>query len=192
MECRRHSFRNAAAAIVGLVMLGGCATTYDSRYLYGPRPVDVESDVPGEPAAEPVHTLVSIMGVRRADEAADLPASVEVRLRLENTGETSVTFDPASIALFAADTQRFADPIVRPSRPMDIAPQESVTVEAFFPFPDGEYPGGFDLDGLNVRWTVEIDGKPLTRSATFTRLPFRYHYPYHRYHFGIGNHPYWC
>ena len=176
--------RKVLVAGWAVAALGGCSI-YDSRYVFGPKPVDVESAVPGVSDVEPVRTLVSVIGVRRADQEAQRPASVEVRLRVENTSPASVTFDPTSLALFSADLKQFPAPIVEPPDPFDVEPQASAIVEAFFPFPDEADPADFDLSGLNVRWTMRIGGQPVTSSASFTRRREVY-YPRHRFHFGIG------
>ncbi len=164
-----------------MTFLSGCSV-YSSRYTFDPRPVDVELAVPGAPDSEPVRTLVSVVGVRRADAASQLPASVEVRLRVENTSSYPARFDPESLALFSGGLDRFPDPIVRPAEPLDLAPNEIAVVEAYFPFPDDRKPSDLDLGGLNVRFTVQIDGHPVTRSASFTIRPVYYE----RYHYGVG------
>ncbi|MHC4447723.1 MAG: hypothetical protein ACYSXF_08100 [Planctomycetota bacterium] len=172
---------------LALVILGGCASTYDQRYLYEPRLVDVEAPVPGQADATPVRTLVTVAGVRRADSQADLPASVEIRLRIENAGPAAVSFDPETLALFSADFTQFPAPITRPAERVEIPPGQAATIEVFFPFPDGRYPGDLDLGGLNLRWALLIDGQPVSCSTTFNRR--RYLYP--RFGWGIGYHRHW-
>ena len=136
-------------------------------------------------------TLLSVIGVRRADNDSQLPRSVEVRLRVENTSPFRVKFDPGSVALFSAGLQRFPDPILHPPATADLGPGESVVMEAFFPFPDDESFSDFDLSGLNVRWTMDIDGHQITSSASFARLPQAY---YDRYpnRIGVGYGRYDC
>ena len=174
--------RTAIVTALALVTLGGCAaTTYDERYLYEPSLVDVETAVPGEAQGPPVRTLVAVAGVRRADPDANLPASVEIRLRIENAGPAAVRFDPQTLALFSADFTQFPAPITRPAGPVEIPPGQTGTIEVFFPFPGDRYPADLDLGGLNVRWTLSIGGQPVTRSTTFNRR--RILYP----RFGWGN-----
>ena len=181
--------RTAIVTALALVILGGCAaTTYDERYLYEPRLVDVETAAPGEAQGPPVRTLVAVAGVRRADPDANLPASVEIRLRIENAGPAAVRFDPQTLALFSADFTQFPAPITRPADPLEIPPGQTGTIEVFFPFPGGRYPGDLDLGGLNLRWTLSIDDQPVTRSTTFNRR--RVLYP--RFGWGIGYHRHWC
>ncbi len=176
------------STFLALVILGGCATTYDGRYLYEPRLVDVESPMPDQAEGPPVRTLVTIAGVRRADADAGLPASVEVRLRVENAGPAAVSLDPATLALFSVDFTQFPAPITQPAEPVEIPPGQAGTIEVFFPFPGERYPGDLDLGGLNVRWTLLIGGRPVTSSATFSRQ----RYSYRRFDWGIGYHRHWC
>jgi hypothetical protein len=176
-------------ALVGAaVMLGGCSV-YNSRYVYAPRPIDVPAAKPGADDAEPARALVTVVGVRREDAESQLPASVEVRLRLENTSPFRLAFDPASLALISADLDRFPDPIVRPAGSIAVAPGGSAVVEAYFPFPDGRGPDDLDLSGLNVRWTVAVDGLDVTSSAGFVVLPTVYFSRYH-HRIGVGYHRY--
>ncbi|MHC4274733.1 MAG: hypothetical protein ACYSUR_13840 [Planctomycetota bacterium] len=183
------SHRRCTFALVGVaVMLGGCSV-YNSRYVYEPRPIDIESPRPGADDAQPARTLVTVVGVRREDAEAQLPASVEVRLRVENTSPFPVVFDPGSLALFSAGLERFADPIVRPEAPIALEPAGSAVVEAFFPFPEGRTLGELDLSGLNLRWSLEVGGQAVTSSASFVQLPNAYYDRYH-YRIGVGYHRY--
>lgn len=170
------------AAIVSTTILAACSI-YDYRYEYPPGPVDVIVAWPGAEESEPVHTLVSMRGVRKADPETMLPASVEVVLRVENTSPHPVELEPGSIALFSADLARFPDPIVRPGHDAEVDPGGSSVVQAYFPFPEGKVPGDFDLDGLNVRWTVLVEGHAVTSSASFARYPNAY---YERYPNRVG------
>lgn len=163
-------------------VVGGCSV-YDSRFAFDPGPIDVPVSRPGSPETEPVRTLVTVLGVRRADENSSMPPGVEIRLRVDNTSPYQVTLDPAMLVLFSAGLERFADPIVLPAEPIDLAPGGSAMIDANFPFPDSGTPQDMDLSGLNVRWTLVIDGESVSSSATFQRLPTGY---YDRYPHRIG------
>ena len=180
--------KRVLCAAVALAVSGGCSV-YDTRYLFEPRPLDVQSSKPGAAGAEPVRTLATVIGVRRRDSRSQIPASVEVRLRVDNTSPFPVSFDPGSLALFSAGLEQFPDAIARPHDPVELSPGGTAVVEAFFPLPDGRYPSDLDLSGLNLRWTLEVDGEPVTSSASFIRLPTPY---YDRYDFriGVGYHRY--
>ncbi len=178
--------RHTRAAILGLsgmsAVLGGCSG-YDHRYVFLPGPIDVEAAVPGVEGVEPARTLVSVVGVRKADPKAGLPESVEVRLRVENTSPVDIRFDPASLQLVSAGLERFPDPIVQPMRGVTLAPGESAQVDAWFPFRADERPTEMDLSGLNLRWTIVIEGQRVTSSASFQRRPDAY---YDRYQHRVG------
>ncbi|MHC4081697.1 MAG: hypothetical protein ACYS15_11630 [Planctomycetota bacterium] len=184
---RRLARARPALAVVATV-LSGCSV-YNWRYVYEPRPVDIQTTKPGADDAEPARTLVTVVGVRREDSKSQLPASVEVRLRVENTSPFPVAFDPASFVLFSAGLERFPDPIVQPEGPVTVAPAGTAVVKAFFPFPDDRGASDLDLSGLNLRWTIEVDGYAATSSASFLALPTAYYDRYH-YRIGVGYHRY--
>lgn len=173
-----------------MLMLGGCSV-YNTRYAYTPAPVDVATTRPGDGDGGPVRTLISVIGVRREDPKSELPASVEVRFRVENTSSHPVTFDPATLTLYSAGLEPFPDPIVRPGGPIELPPDGVAVVEAYFPLAGDGHPSAHDLNGLNVRWTLDIDGEPVTSSASFTRRPVPYYERYH-YHIGVGYHRFDC
>ncbi len=170
--------------VLAAALVGGCSV-YDSRYAFDPGPVDVPAARPGAPDAEPVRTLVTVLGVRRADDRSTTPPGVDVRLRVDNTSPYPVTLDPAKLVLFSAGLERFAEAIVVPAGPIDLAPGGSGIIDASFPYPEAGTPDEMDLSGLNLRWTLVIDGESVTSSATFGRLP-RGYYDRHPYRIGVG------
>src|SRR6185437_10043822 len=117
-----------------LAMIGGCST-YVSRYDFAPRPAfaEIRSNFPDQPAT-PVMAVASVIGVRRASSDENLPASVEVRLRVDNNGTKPVTFDPQSMELIDGQLLKFPPPLVRPSQPVVLNPKLSEVVTAYFPF----------------------------------------------------------
>lgn len=193
----RRSFKPVqilAVALAASASLGGCSL-YRPGYYFEPRPVDVEVAVPDAPDAEPAHILVTVFGIRRADDEQQLPESIEVRLRIENTSPYALSFDPSTLTLFSADLAQFANPIARPPGSTEALPGASAVVDAFFAFPPGTGRHDFDLSGLNLRWTIQINDTPITSTADFVRrreyYPDRY-YPYSHFHFGLGLHYYHC
>lgn len=170
------------ASVAAAASAAGCSV-YDHRYEYQPGPQDIEAAVPGASDQQPVRVLVSVMGVRRPGSQVEMAASVEVRLRIENFSDADVLIDPASFALFSADLQQFPAPHTVPPEPLQLLPRQSAVVTTFFPFPEGKVPGGYDLNGLNVRWTLYVGDRPVTSSASFGRLPEAY---YDRYPARIG------
>lgn len=169
-------------------LLWGCST-YDTRYAFD-SPVEVPVAVPGSDGAR-VRTLVSVMGVHNADKHAGIPRSVEVRLRIENTSPARVSFNPRSMVLLSAGLVQFPDPILRPPGDRGLDPGQSAMIQAFFPLGEWETSERVDLSGLNLQWTLEIDDRTLTQSASFIRLPTAY---YDRYpnRIGVGYWRYDC
>jgi hypothetical protein len=162
--------------VAAALCAGGCST-YDHRYVYEPSPADVAL---GE---IPLHALVTVLGLRRADADEGIPSSIDLRMELENTGSEPVTLHPAALALYAADLTRFADPEVEPAGPVEIEPQGTALVEARFAFPGGLEAGDVDLSGLRLRWTVDTTGGTVTAGCGFTQRPNAY---YDRYPNRIG------
>ena len=172
--------------LVAVIVLDGCAA-YGGPYAYEPHPADVTAARPGDSDAEPVRTLVSILGVNRcAENESHDRSALMIRLRVENTSSFPVTFDPGSLVLFSGGLEKFPPPTVEPDGPVEVAPGGSMVVDARFPFPGDGTPEGTDMSGLNLRWTVVIDGQPVTSSASFIRqLPGVY---YDRRWIGVGYH----
>jgi hypothetical protein len=194
--------RSAGAAIllVGLAALGGCAGTYDANYVFGPRPAEVAlAGGDGAAVTGGVRVLMTVVGVRRRSTEIEHPASIEVRVRVENDSDEVAWFDPASLRLLAADLEPLPPAVTIPEIAVDVAPGAAALVDAFFPFPGGAYPGGYDLSGLNARLVIEHAGRSIAGTATFVRrfVVYRYGYgPYWGWHddwhthvgFGVG----WC
>ncbi len=207
-----HSVMPAMLAAV-LVLLGGCSA-YDARYTYQPRPSEITLQTGDNTQAPPARVLGTIVGIRRATKHNGDQPSVEAALLFDNTSNENMTFDPSTLALFSANAKRFPDPGLTGQIPIQIQPGQAVRFTAEFPFPGNDYPGPFDLDGLNLRWAVEFGGQLHQQSATFTRQPqneyafhyfdfhyggyghhyaghhyYRHHYPHHRhYGYGYGHH----
>jgi hypothetical protein len=154
--------------------LAGCSV-YDTRYAYKPMTATVEAPVPGAGGTGPPVTLVQIVGVRRADERSQLPASVQVRLKVQNASATAVAFDPASLVLAGAGIDRFPDPVLRPAEVTALAPAESAEFEAYFPLPGGREPGDLDLSALRVRWQLDVGARAVDSIAAFELLPTAYY-----------------
>jgi len=178
--------------LVAVTVLDGCAA-YGGPYAFEPHPADVTAARPGDSDAEPVRMLVSILGVDRPaeDEPNNLP-TLKIRLRVENTSSLPVTFDPGSLVLFSGGLEKFPEPTVEPGGTVEVAPGGSMVVDACFPFPGDGTPEGTDMSGLNLRWTVVIDGQPVTSSASFVRQLPDVYYDYPRRGIGVGYHRYPC
>jgi hypothetical protein len=178
--------------LVAAAVLNGCAA-YEGSYQFEPHPAEVTATMPGEADAQPVRILVSILGVKRPAEGDpdDRPA-LEIRLRVENTSTLPVTFDPGTLVLFSGANERFPDPKVASAQRIMVAPGGNAVVDACFPFPGDGTPEATDMSGLNLRWTVVIDGKPVSSSASFLRQQPDDDDAYPHRGIGVGYHRYPC
>lgn len=190
---RRRIF--AAVMLVWCSGLSACST-YHAGYYYEPRPAMITLDRDLERPNEQARVLATVIGVRRADDEAVLPESIEVRMRIDNATSTTLSYDLSAFTLVAADMTEFSNPILRPPATWTVAPQDSVVFDAYFEFPDDRTRRDVDLSGLTLRWSGRFDQDLVEGSVPFQRL--REYYPYHRYHghyyprhsfhFGIGYH----
>lgn len=171
--------------LAALALLLGACSTYDSRYQFRPRPAEVRFEVPGAEDAT-VRTLASIIGVRNPDRDAGVPAQVEVRLRLEAPPAHEARLDLRSLRLLTGDLEPLPAPVLEPDGTIVAPPGGAATATAYFPFPGDGSPADFDLAGLNLRWTVTIDGAEREGSATFERLRYRDDRSYGRVGIGVG------
>ena len=165
----------AAFLLVGLLSaIGGCSSSssYVDGFRYAPEPALVDVFRRGsntQAQSPPLSVMVSIIGVRRADAKAGLPASVEVRLRMEANGPAHVTFDPHTLELVTGSLQPFGAPITQPPTSISLNPGQTQNVSAFFPFPPGTSYRTLILDTLRLRWLVQIDNQTVPQTAYFER-----------------------
>jgi hypothetical protein len=158
-------------AVIGLLGLAmtGCGT-YHSMYEFAPSPVRVQ--VPAEAdAAESVQVLASVVGVRYRNRPKGAPPSVDVRMKLMNRTNKTVTLAAEDMELVSAGLDRLGEPALEPSGPVKVGPGEDATVLAKFPLPE---PETSQLNGLNLQWTFQLDGETYTRNVSFARQPDRY------------------
>jgi len=152
--------------IAVLPLLSACSA-YMSGYDFEPRPLEFAHVLPGaEDRAASV--LVTVVGVRKRDAEQSIPASVELRIRVDNNSDMEARLEPADVQLFAANLAAFPPPVLPEGSPT-VPPHGSSTIALYFPFPDDKVPGGYDLDGLSARWTLFVGDRPSTGNATFTR-----------------------
>ncbi|HET6250825.1 MAG TPA: hypothetical protein VFE47_24255 [Tepidisphaeraceae bacterium] len=148
----------------------GCAPPppYLRNYRFAPEPALTVMLKPGTQTPA-LSVLVSVIGIRRGDPDHGVPPAVEIKMRFENSGAETVTFDPQSLQLQTGSLQSFAKPEVHPPRAMEIAPGQTQSASLFFPFQPGASPGTVALDALRLRWQIIIDGKPYLQTVTFER-----------------------
>lgn len=176
-----------------LPLCASCATWYDLRYDPAPLEVRIADSATAELAGR---ALVSVLGVRRPTNGQ--AAQFELALRLENLGGVPFTIDPASLELVSADLKPLGSARVSPEPLPMVGVGETQTFELAFPLPAGSKLGDYDVEGLNLRWTLRFLERELTTGVTFKRraaLPAGYYYddPFFRSHwhgymrFGLGH-----
>jgi len=168
--------------LAAMALLAGCAT-HSSRYRYQPHPTELIESTDGTRTAR---AMVSIIGLRFEDKKIDRPAGMEVAVRIENLDADRVTFDPNSLQLLSADLRPFVSAIVDPPGVIDLPRGEAANVNALFPLSAEVNASNADFDGLNVRLTLAIDGRTVTRSATFERERYD-DLPRRRVYIGYGS-----
>jgi hypothetical protein len=169
------------AALSLLLLLGGCATYVDG-YRYMPRPA--VANVPPTPpqTVPPVTAFASVIGVHLPDSSQGIPLSIQVDLRIENNGPETVVFEPQSMQMLDGELMNFPPPLLAPAGPVTLAPQQATAVSAMFPFPPGRSYDNTDLNALQLRWAVQINGHNQGQAVSFTRAaPVYYYQPYWAY-----------
>lgn len=186
--------------LLGVGFVGGCGPyVEDFHYLPHPAYAEIRASTASttQPAQPPVTANATVIGIRRADSAAHVPLSIEVRLRVDNHGPLPITFDPASLDLSTGELMRFPPPLVRPQGPVTLEPGQTLIAEAFFPFPPGASYENVNLQVLQLHWTAVVDGHPIAQTADFHRIhryyddpylayPGPYYYPYYPYYYPVG------
>jgi len=177
------------AILTMAAVLTGCGT-YDANFEYLPRPAEAEPLKSAESGDTRVRALATIVGIRRHDHEIEYPATVEVLVRVENLSSATIVLDTASLKMLTGNLKPLGQPAAVPSGRLELAPSQTQTVRAYFPFPDGDYDEGqYDLRGLNVSWSIQDGGRQVAQSVSFHRQIRRYShddYDGPRFHFGVG------
>lgn len=154
---------------------------YDARY--GPQTTEAQAAA-SRPDAQ-ARSIVSYIGIRRADEATGAPPQVEFRLRVENLGSVPCTLVQHSLQLLSGTLEPFgAAQLSSPDAPV-IAPGASANYEVLFPPPEGRAIRSIDLRALNLRWAIDFDGETTTNGMTFERIGPEY-WDSPRFSLGVG------
>ena len=167
---------------VFFLSLTGCSP-YVGDFQYVPHPALAEIPAVAPDKNPPVSAFASVIGVFRGDSRQAIPESVEVRFRLENNGPHTVSFDPNSLQLDTGELLSFQPPIIQGAQRITLAPTQTASVDAFFPFPPGRDYDNTDIRTLQLRWRENIDAKPVQQIVSFRRT-----YPYDYYAYPD---PYW-
>ncbi len=163
----------SASALASLLLTASLAAGCQSAYYpvrYVPLPLEAQVQSASD-AQLSGRVLVTVLGVRRADEATGRAAGAELRVRVENLGARPFALEPGDFRLLSADLRPFAEPTVTPPEPQFVEADGSATLDLFFAFPDEESVEQYAMDSLNLRWTVLVEGgERLTAAATFERV----------------------
>jgi hypothetical protein len=158
------------AMLILPVVLAGCST-YVSDYRYAPAMTTAQVRMQGGNSVPSLSAIISLGGVRRADSESGIPSSVEVRIRLENTGVEPATLDPAGLELIPASLEAFDPAITVPPGVITVPPGQSQTITAYFPFQRGKSYDTMNLDTLRVKLGAKIGAQTIPMSVVFTRVP---------------------
>lgn len=183
-----------SALLLACAALASCSA-YDTRYRFEPMPV--ESDVvTADNSAVLARGLVSVVGLRKADEEAGLPASMELRLHAENPGSAPFILEAGAARLYTADLKPFPAPAVDPQGDPEVAGGAAASVTLYFPLPDGSSASDLNLGGLSLRWSVRRGPDSTATNATFTRATPVYPqfegYTLGAYNYWWWNDPWFC
>lgn len=170
----------AVSVGVSVLLVGGCST-YDGTFLFQPTPAVALVTSPGQNPVASARLLASVVGVRRADTRAGMPESIELRVRVENTGATPVSFDPTSMVLLTGTLEQLPAPFIVDGdgasvvAPTVVLPPGAWTLTtACFPLPDSAR--SLDLIHLDLQWSLDLDGAVVTGRAPFTRRVINYYF----------------
>ena len=169
---------------IALTALASCTTYYDVRFV--PAPLETRIDDTGD-ANSIARVLVSITGVRKADDANHQPARVEMRMRIENLGTTPLEIEPDSFELVAANIVNFGRGEIAPLPQGPLATGASSEFDLRFPIAPGRTLEHYDFEGLNLRWAVRFGDRRVITGVSFQRAPQPYYYGYG----GPGGYPCW-
>jgi hypothetical protein len=171
----RRSTPTTLALLAALLCLASCnATSYRVRY----NPTLAEVLAAKQPGGEPVaRVLVSVRGAFREGLQPEGEFALHLRVRVENSGDEPLTFDPAKTQLLNADLAAFGGPLYEAlpdgATVAEVAPGDATMLELRFLFPYGLPPKEAGLDGLRFQADLQRGGEAIPLSVTFTRLPLQ-------------------
>ena len=158
-----------AATTTAAVLLAACASQYDPAYEYHSptRAAAVRSPGPNR-GTGPVAARVSAEVIGLRDGAPDGHSVIDVKLRVERTGEAAVRLVADETRLVTAD-----ETALRPAAGVSLGPAVPAvggasSWRAEFPLPSRER-SSFDLSTLELRVALDVDGRRETVHVPFER-----------------------
>jgi hypothetical protein len=155
--------RPLLSALLLASVLAGCASTYDTGYVFQPRPREASVRGPGGQAGR---VSATVLGVR--EEGPDGRAEIDVKVRVERYGETPVSVVPDELRLVTGDRETLVVRDVRTLGPAIAASGGAAVLQAAFPLP-GRDPSKFDLSGLDLVVAVDVGERRETVHLPFQR-----------------------
>jgi hypothetical protein len=163
------------------VLLSSCASTYYDMRFAPPTTEAIATSTNGGQA----RSVLSYVGVRRADSHTGAPAQVEFRMRVENLGKVSCTLEQHALQLLSGALEPFGAAQLVSNDPPLIVAGGNATFEVLFPVPPNRRPEDMDMRSLNLRWAIGFDGETVTNGFTFEHiLPDSYNST--NFSFGVG------
>lgn len=160
------------APLAALLLVAAACTSTRLALEFTPAPAEVV--VASEDGAPLARVLATVVEARRHDGDPDRPFELHLRVRLENLGGEDLSLDVEELLLLDAGLVPFGTPRARdPTRgePATRVPPDGVAVvDLLVPFPRDREPADLDLEGLNLRWTLRVDGRARVGSVAFTRV----------------------
>lgn len=162
----RPSSRRALIALLGALLLLPACTSTRLSHRYRPSPADLPAV--GTSGVAAARVLVSVVAVERFEQRQDEDWGVTLRLRLENGGERPLSLRTDDLLLVDAALNPFGRPWPE-TAPAPVAPRNVGTVQLWFPLPAGADLRDVDLEGLNLRFTLDDGQSRRTLAAGFDR-----------------------
>jgi hypothetical protein len=171
--------RPGLALVCLLGLLAGCSD-YEGDFEYVPRTAIAEVPTPGPQGPPAATAYATVDGVRLADRSLGIPYSVEIRFQIQNGAPEQMTMDPRSLVLSDGTMLNFPPPVGIPQQPAILAPGQTASMVAYFPFLPGRSSDNTQMSPLRLQWAVQIGTQTFPQSVYFTRVfPYYYYGPYY-------------
>lgn len=159
----RKLFHTALCALATALIATSCRST-STTYQFTPSPLEV---LVTQSSDEPIlaRVLVSIPGAERENGKRSGTPELLVRLRIENQSENGIRFDPARSTLLGSDLAQFGPAKAEPAGTLEIPAGNTRALLVRYPFPqDGSLDAPL-LTGVNLRFELDLEGRPVGRDA---------------------------